>query len=153
MKDWKNYFKQCYANLKPGGWVEAMDCSFPIPSANPNCPPDQPMLVWGQLVAKSVAAMGKDPNPFPKFREYMEEAGFINIHEQPIQWPVGTWCKGKREKLIGRIMIEDVKAVVGPAAMGMFTHFLGWTPEQVDEFVPKVLEDIQGKIGMYYGPM
>lgn len=153
MKDWPEYFKRCYANLKPGGWVEAMDCGFPIPSANPDIHPDRPFLMWGKLVAEAVTKMGKDPNALSKFRQYLQDAGFINIHVQPIHWPVGPWAKGKREKLIGKIMIEDVKAVIGPAAMGMFTHFLGWSPERVTEFIPTAVEDILGKTGRYYGDM
>jgi hypothetical protein len=80
----------------------------------------------------------------------MEEAGFINIHEQPGQWPIGPWPKGDREKLIGRLMVDNLISVIRPSATALFTQFLGWTPEQVDELVPKAEADIRGKTGRYY---
>jgi hypothetical protein len=153
LKDWRGYFQRCFENLKPGGWVEAFDLKFPADSANPDCPPDQPLMHWSKLVAQSIVKMGHDPDPTPKFRQYMEEAGFINIHEQPIQWPVGPWSKGNREKVMGSIMLENVRGLVRPSAVAMFTQFLGWTTEQVEEFIPKALEDINGKIGRYYGKL
>jgi hypothetical protein len=105
------------------------------------------------LVAESISRSGIDPLAVTKFSEYMREAGFINIKEQPIQWPVGPWPKGNREKLIGRIMIDNVSTVVRPSGTAMFTKFLDWTMEEVNEFMPKVEEDITGKVGKYYGLM
>jgi hypothetical protein len=107
--------------------------------------------MWSKLVAEALNKRGFESDPTINFRRYMEDAGFINIQEQLIQWPIGTWPKGAREKLIGRIMIDNLRMAVRPLATAMFAHFLQWTDEQIQEFVPRAEEDIVGKVGCIYG--
>jgi hypothetical protein len=93
---------------------------------------------------------GMDPDPSPKLRAMMEEVGFVNIKEQPLQWPLGPWPKGKREKMVGRIMADSCKQACRPGAMALFTKRLGWTAEQVEEFMPVVEKDIANAKRLYY---
>ena len=40
MHDWPSYFRRCFSNLRPGGWVEAQEVNYPLyyddGSAGPN---------------------------------------------------------------------------------------------------------------------
>jgi hypothetical protein len=83
----------------------------------------------------------------------MEEIGFINIKEQPLQWPIGPWPKGKREKLIGRIMVDNTMHFCRTAGMALYTKRLGWSVQQVEDFMPSVEKDITNAKRLYYTPM
>jgi hypothetical protein len=96
---------------------------------------------------------GIDPDPSPKFRTMMEETGFINIREQPLQWALGSWPKGSREKLIGRIMVDNCLQACRPGGLALFTKRLGWTVEQVEAFMPSVESDIKNAKRLYYAQM
>jgi hypothetical protein len=93
---------------------------------------------------------GFDPDPSPKFRAMMEEVGFVNVREQPLKWPIGPWPKGKREKLIGRIMVDNCKQGCRPIALAMFTKRLGWSAEQVEGYMPAVETDMANTKHLYY---
>jgi hypothetical protein len=99
---------------------------------------------------QAVSNDGIDPDPSPKFLTMMEEIGFVNVKEQPLQWPVGPWPKGKREKLIGRIMVDNCKQACRPVGLALFTKRLGWSVEQVEEFMPTVEKDIANSKRLYY---
>jgi hypothetical protein len=125
----------------------------PMESANPNCPPDQPLWRWSRLISEALHSSGIDPDPTIKYKQRMEEVGFVNAHTQHIQWPVGPWPKGNREKLVGRLMIDNIRMVAKPMIIGMHTNLLGWSVEEANAFALLVEKDLTNKTGKYYGPM
>ena len=46
--------------------------------------------------------VGFDPSGTSKFATQMAAAGFINIQETIYKWPLNSWPKGKKDKLLGR---------------------------------------------------
>jgi hypothetical protein len=130
-----------------------MEANLPIATANPNLPADQPFFRWTSLSAEAMRRSGIDPGPTPTFKQEMEEAGFVNIHLEPIQWPIGPWSKGSREKLIGRLMIENLRSAIKPLIMGLFTNMLGWSVEEGEAFAPLAEKDLTGNVGKYYAHM
>jgi hypothetical protein len=101
-------------------------------------------------LAQAAANDGIDADPTPRFRRILESLGFVNIHAQSIKWPIGSWPKGEREKLIGRIMVDNMLQFYTAAAMMLFTKRLSWTAEQVEEFLPGVREDILDRNKCFY---
>jgi hypothetical protein len=101
-------------------------------------------------VVEAITLDGIDPDPSPKFKAMMEDVGFVNVREQPLKWPVGPWAEGKREKLIGRINVDNCKQACRPGGMALFTKRLGWTVAQVEEYMPKVEQDIADSKRLYY---
>jgi hypothetical protein len=122
-------------------------------SADPNCPKDTPLIQWGEYVKGASANDGIDSLPGLKLKGMLETVGFINIRVQPIKWPVGAWAKGEREKLLGHLMVDNVLLAYEPIAKGLFTKRLGWTMEQVEEFLPGVRNDILDPKKQIYGQL
>ncbi|KAF2666906.1 S-adenosyl-L-methionine-dependent methyltransferase [Microthyrium microscopicum] len=151
--DWKKYFQQCWDNLKPGGWMEVQETKFPLMSADGKGPSESAFLQWSQYIKEAAANDGIDADPTQRFRGMLEDIGFIDIREQPLQWPIGGWPKGEREKIIGRIMIDNLRQFYKPSAMALYTKRLGWTVEQVEEFLPSVLKDLEDRTQHYYVQM
>jgi hypothetical protein len=126
---------------------------IPIQSADPNIQPDWPLREWGLHLLEAITKDGIDPDPTVKFKRMMEDIGFINVREQGLKWPVGPWPKGNREKLIGRIMVDNCRQACRPGALALFTKRLGWTVEQVEEYMPAVERDIGNAKRLYYMQM
>jgi hypothetical protein len=115
--------------------------------------PNSALIKWGEYISQAARNDGIDPDPTGRFRGILEKLGFVDIKEQPLQWPIGPWPKGEREKIVGRIMIDNVKQFYRPSAMALFTKRLGWTPEQVEEFLPSVGADLDDRSKHYYVQM
>jgi hypothetical protein len=132
---------------------EVQETKFPISSANPECPPDSPLLRWGELIKEAAANDGIDADPTPRFQEMLERTGFVNIRDQPIKWPIGSWPKGEREKLLGRMTQDNVLQFYRPAATALYTKRLGWTVDKLNEFLPGVEQDLLDRTKCFYAQM
>jgi len=153
MHDWPRYFQQCWDHLKPGGWVEVQETTFPICYDDDSVPDDAPLKLYSEYVRDAAKLDGIDPNPAPKFRGILEKLGFVDIREQPLKWPMGSWPKGESEKELGRIMVDNMKRFYRPSATALFTKKLGWSVERLEEFLPGVGRDIEDESRHYYWQM
>jgi hypothetical protein len=73
--------------------------------------------------------------------DMMADAGFVEIARVPFKWPINQWPRDRRYKKIGQW--TEYNFVYGLEAMtlALFTGFMGWTKEQVLEFVARVRQD------------
>lgn len=46
-------------------------------------------------------------NTLETMRGFIEEAGFVNVHEKSYKWSHGPWVKGPLMKEIGRIHVSS----------------------------------------------
>ena len=94
--DWPNLVKQAYQHTKPGGWCEFKDFDLAFSSTDDSIPKDSSILKYHTLLIGAVNAIGKTHAPGPKLKEWVEVAGYENVHEQVLPIPIGTWPEDKR---------------------------------------------------------
>ena len=85
--------------------------------------------------------------------EMMKAQGFVDIKRVEVQWPVGSWPKGSKNKAMGRLVLENVMKEVPGIATALFTRQLGWRKEEGDAFVEECLRDLAMKERHYYFDM
>jgi Methyltransferase domain len=96
----KKLFRQAYEYLESGRWLEIKAGTLPL-----RCDDDSfdgtTIKEWsdGMVEASKKINMAFD-NPY-HWKEWVEEAGFINITEPPIALPVNTWPKDPKMKETG----------------------------------------------------
>lgn len=142
MHDWHGYFKKCYDHLKPGGWVEAHEVQFPMSSADPSVSPDTPFMRWGYLVHEGLAKGGINSSAPNEFSRYLRELGFEDIAEEIIPWAVAPWPQDEKAKKIGEMEAANLEDGMEGMTVGVLTKTLGWTREQVDDFVAEIRRDL-----------
>jgi len=150
MHDWPRFFKQCWDNLEPGGWLETSETQFPGSRADGDATTDSALAKWGELIYEAAAVAGIDARASEKFTQQLESVGFINVQRVDVQWPIGPWPKGKRNKIIGKLLYENVQQAIPSAALKLFTTQLGWSKGQVDELVEKCLKEVDDKSNHFY---
>jgi SAM-dependent methyltransferase len=148
--DWDRYFKQAYDNLKPGGWAEIQEPLFPISHVEDGgVNSESPLKKWGYHMVEAAAMDNIDVTVAPRLGEPLARAGFINIQQQEMIWPVGTWAKGEREKALGYWTYENTKLFFDGAKL-LFTKRLGWDIERVEQFLKEAEEDMGKKKSHYF---
>ncbi|KAI4159161.1 MAG: hypothetical protein LQ342_006808 [Letrouitia transgressa] len=99
--DWDEYFRQCYLHLKPGGWVEALERGVKPTSDDGSVGPDHFWTEWGNTVLGAGEKWGKGFNAFEILKEKMEAAGFVDVVEVNMKWPIGPWMDDPHMKELG----------------------------------------------------
>lgn len=151
LHDWPRFFRQCWEHLEPGGWLETNETQFPGKRAEGDEAKETPFLRWGEHVYEAAGKAGINARASVDFNEQLAAQGFVNIEKADIQWPIGPWPKGKKNKFMGRLLHENTLQAIPAIATALFTRQLGWTKQQVDEDVAECVKDV--KSGHFYYPM
>ena len=97
------------------------------------------------------AALGKDLTRARRYKEIMEEVGFVDVVEKRTQFPIGTWAKGKKMKTLGAWMTMDMLKGLQAMSMAIMTRGLGMTSEEVEKHLVDVRLEIESnKLHAYF---
>lgn len=99
--DWDEYFRQCYLHLKPGGYVEALERGVKPVSDDGTVGPDHFWTTWGNTVLSIGETWGKGFNAWEILKDKMEAAGFVDVVQVPMKWPIGPWMDDEHMKELG----------------------------------------------------
>lgn len=101
------------------------------------------MLHWGELLKQGALALGKDLEQAPKYKSYMKEVGFEEVVHRRIDWPLGPWAVGTKEKTMGIFLKEDLMGVLEGISMGLLGRGLGMSTEEIQVLLVQVRRDIE----------
>jgi hypothetical protein len=76
------------------------------------------------------------------YKGWMEEVGFEDVIEKNFYWPINTWAKGTYFKEVGAFFQQDLMNGIEGMSLKVIGN-LGWTAEQIREFLGGVKRDIQ----------
>jgi hypothetical protein len=79
--------------------------------------------------------LGKDFTHSRRYREYFLKAGFVDVKVSHFQWPIGTWAKGERLKMMGMLFRQELVQGLEGVAMALLTRGLGISPDGVKDWV------------------
>jgi len=63
---------------------------------------------------------------------YMRDIGFVDVQEKLMAWPIGSWPKDEKVKVLGAWFEEDVLSGLQGTSMAILTRGLGMTIEGVE---------------------
>jgi ubiquinone/menaquinone biosynthesis C-methylase UbiE len=109
VSDYRQLYKQAYTALKPGGWIEIIEMEGGAFSDDSTLPQDSALVKWGQYIEEAFERMGRPFLRIGKFKEYLEEAGFVNVHSEMVKRPTNDWPKDPRWKEIGKVCSSYVQ--------------------------------------------
>lgn len=145
-EDWGNVYKKIYDNLKPGGWIEQAEVDVRARSDDGSLTPDALLFGWGDNFIGCTQRAGRPCTTQETMRGRIEEAGFVNVHEQEYKCPIGGWPKDKQLKDAGRLNFVQWTVGLEGFAMWLLTNFGApkpWSPDEVRAYVEKVREEFK----------
>lgn len=137
-------FKKAYAALEPGGWFEMQDSGTPLLSPDNSIEGTAMEKCW-QLLATAASKRGIDLGAASRYKQWMEEVGFVDVREVVIEWPIGTWAKSDYHKSLGAWFHKDLSMGAEGIAMGLFTRVLGMSKEEVERFMVDVKREFNDR--------
>ena len=92
---------------------------------------DNPLRRISTLSVEAGKVAGRPLDLPPKYKTYLQKAGFVDVVERRIKWPLNQWAKDPHHKLIGTWVRENFHIGIEGLLMALFTRHLGWTREEV----------------------
>ncbi|KAE8133574.1 S-adenosyl-L-methionine-dependent methyltransferase [Aspergillus pseudotamarii] len=142
VKDWRRLMTQAYKYTKPGGWVEFQDWDVNVYSEDDSIKGTS-VEKYYSVVCGSFTKAGFTISPGPHLGEWLQEAGFEEIHVQKYRAPVGGWPKDKYYKTIGVWNLLQAETGFEAGAMAVLTRFEGWSKEEVNVLVSGARKDVR----------
>lgn len=142
LSDLPKFARNCYDNLEPGGYVELLEATMLFQAVD-GSHEGTAMQRWNSLMVEGVKKVGRDPFSPIRLHSLLKEAGFVNITERRLAVPTSPWPKGKRQKVIGTLEMQNLLEVAHGITMSVFTKALGWTADEVEALLVEVRENLQ----------
>lgn len=81
-------------SLKPGGWAEFQDWDcYPESEDGSIC--ETNLDYYYSKALEAFKKTGYEVSPGPKLKEWLEKAGFVDVHAVKYTVPYGTWPKDR----------------------------------------------------------
>jgi SAM-dependent methyltransferase len=148
--DEKRLFQRSLDALVPGGWLEISEIALPL-CCQDNTLEGTELLKWHDEMMRASIAIDTRFNKPHYYRQWMEEAGFVNVQEVVKVLPLNTWPKDPRLKLLGHWQKTNLLIGLEGLSLALFTKILGWSKPEVDVLLAHVRRDIANrKIHAYW---
>lgn len=135
---YKSMVKKAFEHLRPGGWVEYQEFSLEVLGVDEYSQAalrDDPTAYqgWMNLMREGSLKLGRDIDVTPKLRDWLTEAGFVDVVEKRILVPISAWSSDPLEQELGRLHQENLYNAV-EAVIKMF-YAAGMTQEEVQKYI------------------
>ena len=107
------------------------DPVLPYESDDGTLTEENPIRRITKLYVEAGEAAGRPFTLAPKYKEYLERAGFVDVVETRLKWPVSRWPKDRYYKEIGLWLGDNLSTGVEGLMLALFKRYLGWTKEEV----------------------
>ena len=89
--------------------------------------------------------MGKKLAVASKQREFLCDAGFVEVADEIYYVPCGRWALGCKLKILGIYQLEHMVDSVELYTLGPFTRVLDWSLEETQVLIAKVKNELRDK--------
>jgi hypothetical protein len=117
------------------------DLVYPFNYAGPP-PVHRDVYRWNELCMEGSTKIGRPWMNVKNYKGWMEEVGFEDVVEKTFYWPINTWARGGYFKELGAFFQQDLMNGIEGMSLKVVGN-LGWTAEQIREFLVGVKRDIQ----------
>lgn len=148
--DWPTFYRQAWQSLKPGGWMEMQEHECWLNSDDDTIKKAPWCRDWIQNVDDASSRIGKRLNVAHLHRQWMVDAGFVDVTEDMYKIPIGPWPKDKKLKEIGRVQRVQMIEAIPTFSLAYYTRVLGYSLEQAQVMIAGVTaEFLDKKLHLY----
>ncbi|KAL4776642.1 S-adenosyl-L-methionine-dependent methyltransferase [Aspergillus nidulans var. acristatus] len=145
IEDWPRLAQQAYNQLKPGGWIEFQDFYLVNYSEDGSLKEGNNVNRFYELLREALDKINRPVTIGRELERIVKEAGFVNVHHEVFQLPLGTWPRERRMKEIGALNMLQMLDGLEAFSAATFTNILGWTIEEVQVFLALVRKDAKDR--------
>jgi len=130
--------------LVPGGYLEIKEFEFPLQFHDPERAKTSALTTWLDIVIAGSSRLGIDLTITDKISMMLVDRGFENVEESISAWPIGTWPKKKRRRMLATKLqgywLETLAAFIWRPSREM-----DWHNEETQVLLAKARSEICGQ--------
>ncbi|KAF5962326.1 methyltransferase, partial [Fusarium bulbicola] len=130
--DWGDYLTKCFHNLVPGGYLEIQEVDVNTKSDDGSLSPYNIMLKSLVLLNEASVMFGRPYLDILSLVDIMKDIGFEDVVVEKFKWPINSWPRDKKAKLLGSWCYINMACGLEAFTMAPLTRAHGWTPEEVN---------------------
>ncbi|OCT51755.1 putative methyltransferase [Cladophialophora carrionii] len=146
LRDWPHFYREAFASLTPGGWVESQEFSYKRYSDDGSLPADSRITYWEDLWTQGINRIGLRGHGDPELiMQQMRDAGFINVTRLNFKMPIGPWPKDERLRKAGLFGYVNLYDGFYGLSVKVFTQMLGWTVQEMEALLAECRQELRRK--------
>ncbi|KAL8716020.1 MAG: hypothetical protein Q9225_006293 [Loekoesia sp. 1 TL-2023] len=143
IKDWPKLHRQCFENVRPGGWAEFIDLDLTWTSPDGSLREEHASKKFNNVFIKTCRDAGIEACPGLYLEGWMKDAGFQNVHTEKHILPVGTWPKDKNLKEVGAWNYLQIMEGLEAFTLALFTREAGYSVDEVKVICANIRKEIK----------
>ncbi|KAF2751482.1 methyltransferase LaeA [Sporormia fimetaria CBS 119925] len=141
VSSWAHLYQKIFAHLKPGhGWIEHVEIDLKPRCVDGTLPENSDVTRWYDYLVDATQRVERPISYNQNTRQYLEAAGFIDIHEEVIRAPYNTWARDPHQKEIGRWYNLALSEGLEALSFAPFGRVFRW---DIDQHVRPLLESVR----------
>jgi hypothetical protein len=128
-----------YAAMVDDGWIELVDGSFELQSID-GTTTGTSLEKFFQRAIGGAMHFGRDLIKAKFYKDYLHQAGFVDVEEKILPMPLGPWVADSKYRLIGMYLVLSLRWAV--PAYSKFLRATGLSSEETQQ----LNEDIQREL-------
>ncbi|KAL6917305.1 hypothetical protein FSST1_008800 [Fusarium sambucinum] len=149
----RRLFRQALDNLVPGGYLEMQAVHAEFKSDDDTVGNAEHALFWMKTIVEGSVQFGKPLNCTPKWKQEMEEAGFVDVEQKILKIPIGSWPKDPTLKEIGHFQSLQEAKLIASYTPGIFSRILHWKDAEIQVLMARVKKDLSNPAIHLYVPV
>jgi hypothetical protein len=130
------------SHLKPGGFLE-LACVWPVPASDDNSLPEKSLYIEMCQIFRDIGAkIGADPDAPTRYKEYLQDRGFVNVKETILKIPNSPWPKDPRLKRAGALQFTNIMEGAQACLLRGFTKEFGRSREELEVLLMQMRKEL-----------
>ncbi|KAH8900312.1 S-adenosyl-L-methionine-dependent methyltransferase [Thozetella sp. PMI_491] len=143
--DYETYIRKAYNALEPGGYLEMQDLHTPFESDDNTLSEDSDTYKLGKIFADASEKLGRPLTVAPTYKALMEKAGFVDVVEKKLKWPINSWPADKHYKELGMWYLANLDTGLEGLLMALCTRGLEWSAEETHVFCSTARKSLRNR--------
>lgn len=123
------------------GCIELQDVCPPV-CDDGTIPRDGALRRWTDLYCRALRLAGRDPHLAARYGPLLMQAGFVDVRTRVLRLPQNKWPKDPHLKVVGEYQQVNITDGLEGMTMRLFTTYLGWSADEVRDFLVDVEKEV-----------
>ncbi|KAH8690025.1 S-adenosyl-L-methionine-dependent methyltransferase [Talaromyces proteolyticus] len=141
--DWDRLFEQAISHTTPAGYIELQEFNVWFQTQRGELQDDSHIQRWQRALVDGTKSFGKPLRVVAELADKVRSAGYVDVKEDILKVPIGTWPSDPKLRKIGQYMHSHVLDSIEPLTLALFTRVLGWTELECQVLIAKVKEEFK----------